>query len=287
MLTALREVQVPLLAVMLLGGCAAKAWRALSPRAGVTGPGSGPTGLFPLRLRRSVMILVFVTELGLGVGLVVTAGWLGDVSVRVPGTMVRMATALFFLVAVGALHELRQRRPDSGCGCFGELSDTPVGLRTISRSALLCASAVATIGVPPLHMPSSSAEAELRLAVLGCELALIACLSPELGEILVRLGYSEPCELRRLPLDRTMSALHASSQWRKHASAVCATEPADVWREGCWRFVVYPGLARGRRVDIVFAVYLQARRPAIRAAVLDAVTDEVLGQAGARESAAF
>jgi hypothetical protein len=39
------------------------------------------------------------------------------------------------------------------------------------------------------------------------------------------------------------------------------------------------------RVDIVFAVYLQSRRPAIRAAVLDANTDEVLGSAGTRESA--
>jgi hypothetical protein len=38
-------------------------------------------------------------------------------------------------------------------------------------------------------------------------------------------------------------------------------------------------------VDIVFAVYLQSRRPAIRAAVLDADTDEVLGPTGTRESA--
>jgi hypothetical protein len=43
--------------------------------------------------------------------------------------------------------------------------------------------------------------------------------------------------------------------------------------------VVYPGYARGRRVDIVFAVYLQNRRPAIRVAVLDADTDEVLNRA--------
>jgi hypothetical protein len=50
-------------------------------------------------------------------------------------------------------------------------------------------------------------------------------------------------------------------------------------------FVVYPGHARGRPVDIVFAVYLQSRRPAIRAAVLDADTDEVLGPTGTRESA--
>jgi hypothetical protein len=102
---------------------------------------------------------------------------------------------------------------------------------------------------------------------------------------MVRLGYSEPCELRRMPVGRTMSALHASSQWRRYARQVSAGMPSDVWREGCWRFVVYPGYARGRPVDIVFAVYLQPRRPAVRAAVLDADTDEVLGPAGTRESA--
>jgi hypothetical protein len=33
MLTAIREVQIPLLAAMLLGACLAKAWRALRPHA--------------------------------------------------------------------------------------------------------------------------------------------------------------------------------------------------------------------------------------------------------------
>ncbi|MDQ2811819.1 MAG: methylamine utilization protein MauD [Actinomycetota bacterium] len=283
MLFTLREVQIPLLAIMLLGGCAAKAWRVLSPRPGT--PGTSPTGLVPLRMRRPVMVMMFITELTLGLGLIGTADRIGDHSVRVPAAIVRTATALFFLIAVGALNEMRQRRPDSGCGCFGELSDTPIGLRTITRSGLLCASALATISVPPLRMPSSPAEAELWLAAAACELALLAFLSPEVGEILVRLGYSEPCELRRLPVGRTMSALHSSTQWRKYASQVAAAEPADIWREGCWRFVVYPGIVHGRRVDIVFAVYLQARRPAIRAAVLDAATDEVLGRAGMLESA--
>ena len=228
---------------------------------------------------------MFVTEFTLGLGLIGTAGRLGDAAPRLPATIVRTATALFFLVAVGALNELRQRRPDAGCGCFGELSDTPIGLRTIARSGVLCASAVATIGLPPLRMPSSSSEAEMWLAVLAFELLLIAFLSPELGDVLVRLGYSEPCELRRLPVGRTMSALRASSPWRRYASQVSTATPADVWREGCWRFVVYPGVVSGRSVDIVFAVYLQARRPAIRVAVLDAATDEILGLAGARESA--
>ena len=116
-----------------------------------------------------------------------------------------------------------------------------------SGSSSVGNSAVATLGLPPLRMPSSPAEAELWLAVLAFELALLAFLSPELGEIMVRLGYSEPCELRRLPVGRTMSALHASSQWRRYAGQVSAGSPSDIWREGCWRFVVYPGtLAAGR-----------------------------------------
>jgi len=283
MLTAVREAQIPLLAAMLLGACAAKAWRAL--RAHSDTARTDPTGLFPVHLQRPIMILMFVTELGLGLGLIGTAGKFGGVAPGLPATIVRTGTALFFLIAVGALNEMRQRRPDSGCGCFGELSGTPIGLRTIARPGVLCASAVATLGLPPLRMPSSPAEAELWLAVLAFELALIAFLSPELGEIMVRLGYSEPCELRRLPIERTMTALHASSPWRKHAGQVSAATPSDVWREGCWRFVVYPGSARGRRVDIVFAIYLQPRRPVVRAAVLDADTDEVLGPTGTRESA--
>jgi hypothetical protein len=279
MLAEIREAQIPLLAALLLGACVAKTWRAR--RAHSATEGMGLTGLFPLRLRRPITLTVFAAELGLGLGLIATAESVGTrlaSASSLPATVVRSATVLFFLIAVGALHETRQRRPSVGCGCFGELSGTPIGWRTITRAGVLCLSAVATIGLPPLRMPSSAAMAELWLAVLAFELSLLAFLSPELGEILVRLGYSEPCELRRLPVGRTLTALHASSQWRRYANQVTAAAPADVWREGCWRFVVYQGLARGRRVDIVFAVYLQSRRPPIRAAVLDADTDEVLGR---------
>jgi len=288
MLTAIREAQLPLLAVVLLGACGTKVWKSLRPHADAGH--SDPSALFPAHLRRPIMVLVFAAELGLGLGLIGTAlrlpgTGLGAAELALPAMVVRTGTALFFLISAGVLNEMRQRRPDAGCGCFGELSGTPIGLRTIARAGLLCASAVATLGLPPLRMPSSSTVAELWLAVLAFELALLAFLSPELGEIMVRLGYSEPCEVRRMPVGRTMSALHASTQWRKYASQVSAGAPSDVWREGCWRFVVYPGYARGRRVDIVFAVYLQNRRPAIRAAVLDADTDEILGRAGTRESA--
>jgi methylamine utilization protein MauE len=277
MLTAVRELQIPLLAVLLLGGCAAKGWRVLRSRS--LAVAMDPAGLFPLRLRRPVMIAMCATEFALGLALIATAGQIGAGGPGLPASIVRVATALFFLVAAGALNETRQRRPDAGCGCFGEFSDTPIEWRTIIRAGVLCAAAAVTISVPPLRMPSSPATAELLLAVLVFELSLIAFLSPELGEILVRLGYSEPCELRRVPVGRTLTALHSSSMWRRYSGQVSATAPVDVWREGCWRFVVYPGFARERRVDIVFAIYLQARRPSVRAAVLDADTGEVLGRA--------
>jgi hypothetical protein len=276
MLTAVRELQVPLLAALVLGGCVTKAWRMLRSRS--IAPAMDPAGLFPLRLRRPMMLATFAAELGLGVGLIVTARRFGPISPGLPATFVRAGAALFFLVAMAALNETRQRRPEAGCGCFGEFSETPIGWRTITRAGLLCAAAAATVGLPPLRMPSSPAAAELWLAAVACELSLLTFLSPEVAEVLVRLGYSEPCEVRNLPVGRTLTALHSSSQWRRYAGQISAAAPADVWREGCWRFVVYPGLAQGRRVDIVFAVYLQARRPPIRAAVLDAETDEVLGR---------
>jgi multisubunit Na+/H+ antiporter MnhB subunit len=281
MLTAIREAQIPLLTAVLLGACAAKIWRMLRPHAETDH--SDPSALFPAHLRQPITVLVFATELGLGLGLIGTAlrfPGLGftDPGLALPSAVVRAGTALFFLVSAGVLNEMRQRRPDAGCGCFGELSGTPIGLRTIARAGLLCASAVASLGLPSLRMPSSTNVAELWLAVLAFELALLAFLSPELGEIMVRLGYSEPCELRRIPVGRTMIVLHASAQWRKYTGQVTAGSPSDVWREGCWRFVVYPGYARGRRVNIVFAIYLQNRRPAIRVAILDADTDEVLGR---------
>jgi hypothetical protein len=262
-----RDLQLPLLACMLLGGCAGKAWRVLRDRS--MNSGLGPTVLFPWRLRRPIMIAMCVTELSLGVALLVTAG---RFQAGLPANAVRAITALFFLVATGILYEVRQRRPDVGCGCFGELSDTPIGLRTIGRAGLLCTASVVSIGAPPLHMPSSPAQGGLWLGALTVELTLLAALSPEIGQLLTRLGYSEPCELRRLPVARTLSALQASSQWRRYAGHVSADVPEDVWREGCWRFVVFPGFAHGRPADVVFAVYLQPRRPPIRVAVLDEAT---------------
>jgi hypothetical protein len=270
-LITIRQLQAPLLALMLLGGCAGKASQVIRDRS--MAPAFSPAGLFPWLLRRPIMIAMGGCELCLGLALIATAGRFGA---GLPANATRAAAALFFLVAVGTLYEVRQRRPDIGCGCFGDFSDTPIGLRTIGRACLLCVSAVVAIGTPPLRMANSSGEAAFWVCVLALELLLIAILSPEIAEIGVRLGYSEPCELRRLPVARTMQSLRVSSTWRRYASEVVADTPVDVWREGCWRFVVFQGVVGTRPVDIVFAVYLQTRRPPIRVAVLDEATDEIL-----------
>ena len=188
MLSAIREVQIPFLAAMLVGGCGAKAFRVLRAREMMAA--LGPTALMPLRLRRPIAIGLCAAEFAFGVALIVTAG--------------------------------------------------------------------------------------LRIGLFAAELALFAALSPEIGEAMIRLGYSEPCEVRRISVERTLAALAGSTPWRRYAGMITSAAPADIWREGCWRYVLYTGQSGDRRVEIVFAVYLRVRHPQIRAAVLDAATDEVL-----------
>jgi hypothetical protein len=267
----IREAQVPLLAAMLLGGCAAKLTRIL--RVGSLDAGLGPTALFPLRLRRPVAVATCAVEFACGVALVVTAGGLGRGGAA---TAVRLATSLLFLVATCALIELRTSHPETGCGCFGEFSRTPVSGRTLARSAFFAAAALATIGLPPLRAPHPGADAARLLGIFAIELAVIAVLSPELGEALTRLGYSEPCELRRLPAVRTLAALRRSSQWRKRAWLITAEVPVDMWRELCWRYVVFPARVGDRATEIIFAVYLRPHRPVIHSALVDSASGEVL-----------
>ena len=80
MLAVAREVQVPLLAVLLIGGCAAKARRAIGARS--IDAGIGPTAMFPLPLRRPVAMAICASEFGLGIGLLVTAGRSGQAGPR-------------------------------------------------------------------------------------------------------------------------------------------------------------------------------------------------------------
>lgn len=223
--------------------------------------------MFPLRLRRPAAIMLCASELALGIALLLTAGAAGAGG---PALTVRAATALLFGTAAGALNELRARRPGAGCGCFGELSRTPVGWRVIARAALLCAGALSSIDVPPLRMPDSAEQAWLTLAAAAAELAVLAALSPEIGRAMIRLSHADPCELREVPVWRTLSTLRASAPWQRYQRFLADAAPVDVWREGCWRFVVYPGVLASRRVDVVFAVHLAGRGAPVRVGILDA-----------------
>lgn len=269
MLTAIREVQIPLISVLMLGACSAKLTRALRTRS--MDEGLGPTALFPLRMRRHLAMAFCAVECGLGIGLIVTAGHLGA---GPAADGIRFGAGLLFLVATSALAELRAARPDVGCGCFGDFSTAPVSGRTLARSALLSAAALSTIGLHPVSLPKAGSETIRMLVILLVELGLLAALSPELGEALIRLGYSEPCELRTLPTDRTLAALRRSKHWRRHADLVTADVPTDVWRELCWRYVVFPARCGDQNTEIVFAIFLRHRRPAIHAAMVDAITAE-------------
>ena len=265
----IREVQAPVLAVMLLGACAAKLSRVL--RAGSLDAALGPTALFPQAARRPTAIIVCACELALGAALLVTVPPAArDGTGALDGAAAdgaRIAATAFFLVAMCALIELRGRRPDVGCGCFGDLSTRPVGTRSIARSALLALAALASVGGPGLRLPAGGGGV-LLLVIFCAEFLVIALLSPEAGAVLARLGRSEPCELRSVPAPRTLAALHRSSHWQRQASVVTSDVPTDLWRELCWRYVVYPGRLDGADADVVFAVQIKPRRPAIRSAVV-------------------
>ena len=266
-LYAIRDVQIPLLAAMLLGGCVTKLARTL--RTGSVDAGLGPTALFPLNLRRPMALTMCAVECGLGLGLIITARGFGGAA---SAACIRIGTCLLFLVATSALIELRTVRPDVGCGCFGDFSTAPVGGRTIARSALLAIAALVTVSPDGVTAPKTAGEGFLLLGIFCAELLLIGALSPEVGEGLIRLGYSEPCELRDVPSARTLIALRASKQWRKYSGFATSDVPTDIWRELCWRYIVYPSSYDGRAADLVFAVFLQQRRPVIHAALVAADT---------------
>lgn len=269
--TALGEVQLLLLPSLLLGGCAAKAARFI--RAGSIDAALGPTALFPMRLRRPASIAICVTEFGLGIGLILTAGRLGAGD---PAKLIRLGTGLLFVVATAALIELRSVHPDTGCGCFGELSSAPVDDRAVTRSALLALAALESARLPAIELPRTAAQAGLVFGLFAAELAVLAMISPEVKEALVRLGYSEPCEIRQDAPGETLAALKHSVEWGRHSTMLASERPSDTWRELCWRYLAFPGAYPGRETEVVFAIYLESRHAVVHSVLVDSRTGEVI-----------
>ena len=264
-LEAVREVQPPLLAVLLLLAAAAKAM-----------PGSEGTGMAVLlsqRWRRPVTLATGVLEVALAVALLTATGLLGDLA--------RVLTALLFAGSVVVLWVVRRRDPEAGCGCFGGLSREPVGWRTLARASLLALAAASTVGMATAGGAVVFAPTLIHGAVLGAELLLLALLSPELREVSARATRTEPCALREVSPRRALRRLRRSDVWRTNAKVMLGDEHEDTWRHGCWRFLRYDGMRHGRRVDVVYAVRVDGpRRTGVRAALVDRESGSVVATFG-------
>ncbi|WP_228010929.1 MauE/DoxX family redox-associated membrane protein [Nonomuraea phyllanthi] len=243
--------QLPLLIVLLLMGTVAKV---STVRTGGE-PGAlsrlGPAVLMPGPMQAPSLLVCAAGEVVLAVGLLVTTH-----------PLFRWGTVTFFALSTYVLLELRRRRPDAGCGCFGEVSSAPVGLRSIGRTVMLTGMSVMSVWAPA---PGWTAMLELSwLTAAG--VAVLALLSPELEELIDRVRFRAPCEQRRGPAESiTLARLRASGTWRAHEGELTSAEPYDTWRELCWRFFAFRNHDED---DVVFAVHLSGRRPAVRMAVV-------------------
>ncbi|MFJ2028200.1 MauE/DoxX family redox-associated membrane protein [Streptosporangium sp. NPDC087985] len=259
MLTTIAVAQIPLLGALLAAGAFAKVRTAMSD----SEPGAlsrlGPAVLVASRWQAAAMFGCAAGETFLLIGLMATGH-----------PFFRWGTAAFFAVATYVLWELRRRRPDVGCGCFGEVSAIPVGLRSLGRTMVLTTMALGTVWAPPLSGWSvvTAFTWPQTLAMAGGLLVLVA-LSPEVEEAAARLRHRAPCEQRPLDPAIALSRLRSSAAWRAHEKFLSSTDPADSWRELCWRFFVYPGRSHaGHPADVVFAIYLSGRHPAVRVAMV-------------------
>ncbi|SDQ68800.1 MauE/DoxX family redox-associated membrane protein [Thermostaphylospora chromogena] len=259
MLETIAAAQAPVLVLLLtLGGVA----KAATAHADVE-PGGlvrlGPAILMPPRWRTLAMYVCAAVELVMAAGLIFSTH-----------PYFRWNAVVFFALSTYVLMDLRRRHPDAGCGCFGEVSSRPIGMRSIGRTVVLTAMSVGVVWAP---VPALSLLAEpdpLTLTGAAAGLAVLAVLSPELEEVVARLRYRAPCEQRSVPTGVALARLRSSAAWRAHESLLLTDQPRDSWRELCWRFFVYPGrTADGRDVEVVFAVYLSGRRPPVKVALVD------------------
>ncbi|MFI6458280.1 MauE/DoxX family redox-associated membrane protein [Streptosporangium amethystogenes] len=259
MLTTIAAGQLPVLLLLLAAGTVAKVWTVVREAEPGMLSRLGPAVLVPERWRKHMMLVCAFGELFLACGLLVSGR-----------PFFRWAVIAFFAVSTYVLWELRRRRPDVGCGCFGEVSAVPVGRRSLGRTMVLTAMSAGLLLTPEISgWEAIAGMTWTHLPSMIAGLLVLAALSPEIEEAVARLRYRAPCEQRRFDPATALGRLRSSTVWRSHTGRLTSTEPVDSWRELCWRFFVYPGQSHtGEPVDVVFAVYLSGRHPAVRVAMV-------------------
>lgn len=245
------ESQLPLLVVLLVLGAVSKLAATRVGRRPDASTRFGPAILVPARLRTTALTACALGELTLAAGLLLTT-W----------PLFRWMTVAFFALSAYVLVELRHKRPGSGCGCFGEVSSAPIGLRSIGRTiTLTCMALMSAWSETPGWTSFREPSWALAAGVL-----LLAALSPEVEEAFHHFRYRAPCEQRPSSETLALARLKASAPWREHATNLLSHEPTDSWRELCWRFFTFDN--QGDQ-QVVFAVYLSGLRPAVRVAVVN------------------
>lgn len=262
-MTRVLESQLPILVVLLALGATAK----LITVGSGGRPGAlsrlGPALLVSDRLQAPALVVCAAGELVLATGLLLTTH-----------PAFRWGTVAFFALSTYVLLELRRRRPDAGCGCFGEVSSAPVGLRSIARTVALTGMAAVSVWAPVTGLAVASAPSAVAVALMAAGVTVLLGLSPEIEELIDRVRFRAPCEQRRAPAESvTLARLRASGPWRAHRQELVSAEPYDTWRELCWRFFAFRNHDQD---DVVFAVYLGGRRPVVRMAVVSAAGSESL-----------
>jgi hypothetical protein len=255
MIEMVREIQIPLLAGVLLAAGSAKL---LLPGDERRGAGEGRPPVLTL-YRRETVVTLGALELVLGAALLIT-----------PAPAFRIATGVGFAAATWVVGELRARRPDLGCGCFGGLSTTRAGKRAELRAGLLTACALATLGVPATGAQVLGRVLGLPVLLIAAEVAVLLAISPEVGVLLARRRLPPvPCAMRRIPVETTLEALYTSAAWHERSPMIVGTAPSGVWREECLRFLVFAGWSAGMEFEVVFAVSLEdVRHPEVRTALV-------------------
>ena len=184
MITAFRESQLLLLVCVFALACAGKL---MSPK------------------DRQALLFAGV-EAGLCVLLLVSAD-----------PLVRLVTAMVLVAATWVLGDLRTSRPEEGCGCFGVLSSSRIGKRTVIRTGLLAVAAMLTFGLERHGLQVLGDSLGWRGLMFGAELAFFLVISPEPALLLRRTEV--PCDLRRVPLSVSLGMLHSSEAWQEYEAA--------------------------------------------------------------------
>ena len=166
--------------------------------------------------------------------------------------------------------------PDKSCGCLGRMSSAKVTRFTVARTGVFLA--MAALGTTSsANWDGIVAHGGLLVGVAGLtEFTLAVSLFPEVRDHFRR--RTEPCETRQEPLAQTLARLRAGSLWAAVAQHLEATEPADHWRQACWRYLAFAATFEESPAIAVFAVRIGGTAQNDAVAFVDRDADKILGR---------